>query len=143
VLYLIEKELKAARGIPVNKRSAAEKFHILVIDDEPAVGDALKLVLEASGYGISLAATGRAGIAQAHANRFHVAIVDLGLPDTSGFAVIKTIRELQPGIVVILITTQITTEVLLEAQNLGAVEILSKPFRPEDILQVISRVLFH
>jgi DNA-binding response OmpR family regulator len=143
VLYLIEKELKAARGIPVNKRSTAEKFHILVIDDEPAVGDALKLVLEASGYGISLAETGRAGLTEAHARHFHVAIVDLGLPDTSGFAVIKTLRELQPGIVVILITTQITTEALLEAQNLGAVEILSKPFRPEDILQVISRVLFH
>jgi DNA-binding NtrC family response regulator len=122
----------------VTKR-AAEKLSILVVDDEPAVRDALKLVLDASGYVVSLAETGRAGISQARGRDFHVAIVDLDLPDTSGLEVIKTMRELQPGIVFILITAQVTAEALIQAQNLEVVEILSKPFRPEDILHLISK----
>jgi CheY-like chemotaxis protein len=119
---------------------AREKLTILVVDDEPVVRDALKLVLDASGYLVSLAETGRAGINLASNQHFHVIIVDLDLPDTSGLEVIKSIRELQPAIVIILITAQVTAEARAQAQSFGVIEILSKPFRPEDILQLISSV---
>jgi DNA-binding NtrC family response regulator len=124
----------------VTKR-AKEALRILVVDDEPAVRDALKLVLEANGYVASLAETGRAGISQARSRHFHVTIVDLDLPDTSGLEVIETIREVQPEVVAILITAQVTAEALDQAQKLGVVQILSKPFRPEDILQLIGKEL--
>jgi DNA-binding NtrC family response regulator len=119
---------------------AREKLTILVVDDEPVVRDALKLVLDASGYLVSLAETGRAGINLASNQHFNVTIVDLDLPDTSGLEVIKSIRELQPAIVIILITAQVTAEAWAQAQSFGVVEILSKPFRPEDILQLIRSV---
>lgn len=118
-----------------------EKIEILVIDDEPAVGDALKRVLEANGYGVVIAETGQAGITLASRKRFHVGIIDLGLPDTSGLEVIKAIRDLQSSMTMILTTAQSTAAAQLSAQSLGSVELLLKPFRPEEILELIRKVL--
>jgi DNA-binding response OmpR family regulator len=120
---------------------ATEKIDILVVDDEPAVGDALKRVLEANGYAVVIAETGLAGITQARRKRFHVGIIDLGLPDTSGLEVIKAVRELQSSMTVILTTAQSATAAQLSAQSLGPVELLLKPFRPEEILELIRKVL--
>lgn len=118
-----------------------EKPCILVIDDEPSVGDALKLVLEASGYGVVLVANGREGIEQVRSRRFGCSIVDLSLPDISGLQVIKHIHEQQPEIPILLITGEDTPQAFAEAKRLGAIGILSKPFRPADILQLITRVM--
>lgn len=125
----------------MNNSGTPPKIDILVIDDDPTVADALKLVLEANGYAVYLAATGRAGIKQARRRRFDLGVVDLGLPDKSGIDVIRTIRELQSWILVILITAQSAAEVLGHAQSFGPVEILLKPFRPEELLSLISNLL--
>lgn len=116
-----------------------EKVSILVIDDDPVVGDALKLVLESNGYEVVLAEKGRHGVLQATSRRFCIGIIDLFLPDMSGLQVIQSIRQQQPGIVIIMITGQGTPLAFSEARRLGVVGILAKPFRPEDILQLISR----
>lgn len=116
-----------------------DNVSILVIDDEPVVGDALKLVLESSGYEVVLVEKGRDGIRQAGGRAFCFGIVDLFLSDISGLQVIKSIREQQPEIMVILITAQGTPQAFSEARRLGVVGILTKPFRPADILQMISK----
>jgi DNA-binding NtrC family response regulator len=116
-----------------------DNVSILIIDDEPVVGDALKLVLESSGYEVVLVEKGRDGITQAVARRFCFGIVDLFLSDISGLQAIKSIREQQPQIMIILITAQGTPQAFSEARRLGVVGILKKPFRPADILQMISR----
>lgn len=134
-----QKETNANGDNAVTQRPA-EKTSILVVDDELAVRDALKLVLEANGYEALLAETGRAAIAQVHTRVFQVLIVDLDLPDTSGLELIKTIRELQPATAVILITAQVTADALVQTQSLGAVQVLSKPFPPEDLLQLVRKV---
>jgi DNA-binding NtrC family response regulator len=121
----------------------AGKVSILVIDDEPVVGDALKLVLESSGYEVVLVEKGRDGIRQAAGRRFCVGIIDLFLSDISGLQAIKSIREQQPQIMIILITAQGTPQAFSEARRLGVIGILKKPFSPADILQMISRVVAH
>ena len=118
-----------------------EKVSILVIDDEPAVGDALKLVLESNGYEVVLVEKGRQGITQVSNRRFCICIVDLFLPDISGLQAIKSIREQQPEIIIIMITGQGTPLAFSEARRLGVVGILAKPFRPADILQLITRAV--
>lgn len=115
-----------------------QKVSILVVDDEPAVGDALKLVLESNGYEVVLVENGRAGIKQAKSRDFCFGIIDLFLSDISGLLAIKAIREQQPEIMIILITGQGTPRAFAEAQRLGVVGILTKPFSPADILQMIS-----
>lgn len=125
----------------MSQQAAEEKISILVIDDEPAVGDALKLVLESNGYDVVLVEKGREGIKLANNRRFSVGIIDLFLADMSGLQVIKSICEQQAKILIILITGKGTPQAFSEARRLGVVGILAKPFRPTDILQLITRAL--
>lgn len=114
---------------------------ILVIDDGPAVGDALKLVLEAGGYEVVLVDRGREGIRQARKRHFAVIIVDFSLPDISGLNVFKEIRKQGGQAPVIMISAEGKPEVFTEAANLGAIGVLSKPFSPSDIFQLITLAL--
>lgn len=115
------------------------KVSILVIDDEPVVGDALKLVLESNGYEVVLVENGRAGIIEAGNRSFSFAIIDLFLSDISGLQAIKTIREQHPEISIIMITGQGTPQAFSDARRLGVIGILTKPFKPADILQLIAK----
>jgi len=125
----------------VPDQAAQVKVSILIIDDEPVVGDALKLVLESNGYEVVLVEEGRAGITQACRRPFCVAIIDLFLSDISGFQAIKVIRERRPKTSIIMITGEGTPQAFSEARRLGVVGILAKPFRPGDILQLITRTV--
>ena len=118
-----------------------EKTRILVIDDEPVIGDALKLVLESNGYDVTLVEKGHEGIIQAASNRFSIGIIDLFLSDSSGLQVIKSIREKHSEMKLILMTAKGTPQAFSEARHLGVVGILAKPFRPSDLLQLITRAL--
>ncbi len=115
-----------------------EKTRILIVDDEPSVGDALKLVLESSGYEVVLVTKGLDGIDEARAKSFGFSVVDLYLTDISGFQVISDLRNLQPQIPIILITAHGSPQVVAEAKRLGAVGALAKPFHPAELLKVID-----
>jgi len=115
-----------------------DKIRILIVDDEPSVGDALKLVLESSGYEVVLVTKGLEGIDQARTSRFGFSVVDLYLTDISGFEVISDIRNLQPQIPILLITAHGSPQVFDEAKRLGAVGALAKPFHPAELLKLID-----
>ena len=115
--------------------------HILVVDDEPSVGDALRLVLEARGYQVVLVTNGLDAIEQARRRAFTFSVVDLYLDDISGLEVIKDIRKLQPQAPILLISAHGSPEVFDEAKKLGAIGALSKPFHPSQILNLIDSQL--
>ena len=117
------------------------KTEILIIDDERSVADALKVILESEGFGVTLAATGRDGIERARRGKFRLAITDLRLPDMSGLEVLQTIQAENSGLCVILITSYGTPEILAEALGCGAVGALDKPFSPTEIIRLITSVL--
>ena len=115
-----------------------EKTRILIVDDEPSVGDALRLVLESSGYEVVLVTKGLDGIDQARSKPFGFSVVDLYLTDISGFQVISDLRNLQPQIPILLITAHGSPQVFDEAKRLGAVGALAKPFHPAELLKLID-----
>ena len=114
------------------------KLRVLIVDDEPSVGDALKLVLESNGYEVVLVTKGMDGIDQVRRGHFGFSVVDLFLTDISGFQVITGIREHQPEIPIVLITAHGSEQVFAEAKKLGAVGALAKPFPPAEILKLIN-----
>lgn len=118
-----------------------QKSVILVVDDEPVIRDALKVVLESNGYEVVLVDNGRAGIIEANSSRFALGIIDLFLSDISGLQAIKRIKAKHPEFPIILITGNGTPQAFAAARRLGVVGILTKPFRPDDILEIISRCL--
>ncbi len=114
------------------------KLRVLIVDDEPSVGDALRLVLESNGYEVVLVTKGLDGIDQVRQQPFGFSVVDLFLTDISGFQVITDIRKHQPEIPIVLITAHGSEQVFAEAKKLGAIGALAKPFPPSEILKLIT-----
>ena len=114
------------------------KLRVLIVDDEPSVGDALRLVLESNGYEVVLVTNGLDGIDQVRRRPFGFSVVDLFLTDISGFQVITDIRRHQPEIPIVLITAHGSEQVFAEAKKLGAIGALAKPFPPAEILKLIN-----
>src|ERR1051325_4034259 len=115
-----------------------EKTRILIVDDEPSVGDALRLVLESNGYEVVLVTNGHDGIDQIRTRAFGFSVVDLFLTDISGFQVITDFRKHQPEIPIVLITAHGSPQVFEEAKKLGAIAGLAKPFPPAELLKLIN-----
>jgi two-component system NtrC family response regulator len=122
----------------VSDSLATRKLRILIVDDEPSVGDALKLVLESNGYEVVLVTKGLDGIDHARRQQFEFSVVDLFLTDISGFQVITDLRTLQPQIPIVLITAHGSPQVFAEAKKLGAIGGLAKPFPPAELLKLID-----
>jgi DNA-binding response OmpR family regulator len=118
-----------------------EAVQILVIDDEPSVADALKLILEDQGFVVVVASTGRDGIEHARRARFALTITDLRLPDMDGLDVIAAFREEGTGGGVILITSHCTPEICARASELGAAGVVAKPFLPSEIIRLVTAAL--
>ena len=114
---------------------------ILIVDDEPSVGDGLRLILESKGYEAVLVVNGLEGIKQARTRRFEFIIVDLLLPDITGLQVIQAIHEHQPEIPIVLISGHGSPQAFAEARRLGAIGTLAKPFETAKILTLITRAL--
>jgi len=115
-----------------------DKVSILIVDDEPSVGDALRLVLESHGYEVVLVTKGMEGIDQARQRRFGFSVVDLFLGDISGLQVIEDIHKHQPEVPIVLITAHGSPQVFDEAKKLGAIGALGKPFPPAELLKLID-----
>ena len=116
----------------------AGKKAVLVIDDEPSVADALKLILSDSGYSVGVAMTGGEGIERLGDRRFDLVITDLRLPDMSGLDVLRYLRRSQPEVLAIVITAYHTPDLAAESLGLGALAVLPKPFSPSDVLTLIN-----
>ena len=114
---------------------------VLVIDDEPSVADALRVILEDEGFAVVVAGNGRDGIAQARLAPFSVTVTDLRLPDMDGLEVIGAFREGGLGGAVILITSYGTPEIYARASDLGVTAVVSKPFPPSEIIQLIAAAM--
>ena len=125
----------------MSEQGEKQNCGILVVEDEPSVAGALKLILEDSGYRVSVAPTGRDGIEQSRRGNFCLTITDLRLPDMTGLDVISAVCRDEPQGLFILITSHGSEEVLAEARNCGAAGILLKPFRPSEILQLVESTL--
>ena len=77
-------------------RAMRSTLHVLVIEDDPDLGEGLKRLLELAGYQVELAGDGASGIERALERRPMVALVDLGLPGVDGYGVARKLRSLVP-----------------------------------------------
>src|ERR1017187_5045911 len=97
------KELTRDAPCPVSC-TAATKKKILVVDDDPHIRESLHKLLRAEGYEVALAANGQEGIRQFYADRFDLLLLDVSLPDISGWDVFGTLTSINPFLPIIIIT---------------------------------------
>ncbi len=114
---------------------------ILIIDDEPSVADALRLILGDEGYPVLVAANGCDGLELARREEVRLVITDLRLPDISGLEVLCALRRERPDVAVILISSHGTPELFARAERDGAAAVLSKPFAPSDIIRLVDQIM--
>lgn len=116
--------------------------HVLVVDDEPQILRAVRTVLTEKGFRVTTAARGEEALTRAAASVPDVVILDLGLPDLSGFEVCARLREwTQVPIIVLSVRDSERDKVV--ALDKGADDYLTKPFGIEELLARIRVALRH
>lgn len=105
----------------------------LVIDDEPQIRRLLRITLENNGFRVFDAANGQDGLVQAAQCRPDVILLDLGLPDMDGVAVLKRLREWSQAPVIILSVRDRENDKVV-ALDAGADDYITKPFGTHELL---------
>jgi two-component system KDP operon response regulator KdpE len=105
----------------------------LVIDDEVQIRRLLRITLEANGYHVIEAAGGQDGLTQAATRRPDVVLLDLGLPDLDGVAVLKRLREWS-HVPVVVLSVRDRDEDKIAALDNGADDYVTKPFSTAELL---------
>lgn len=113
---------------------------ILIIEDEPAIADTLVYALKTEGFAPEWCATGGAGLAALKAKPFALVVLDVGLPDGSGFDVCKRIRA-QSAIPVLFLTARNTELDRVLGLELGGDDYLVKPFSPRELTARVKAIL--
>jgi DNA-binding NtrC family response regulator len=114
---------------------------ILIIEDEHALASALATVVRRMGRVPVLCATGASGLGEAAAAPFALAVLDIGLPDMSGLAVLERLRAIHPALPVIVITAHGNLENAMAAKQLGAAAYMVKPLDLPEVEQTFAGVL--
>ena len=114
---------------------------ILVVDDEPSIGKALKMGLSSSEVKVDVAESGSTGVELGTQKHYDVLIADLCLPDIDGLEVIEKIKSCCPEIVCIIITGNPSRETSMEATSQGGSCYLEKPLDMKSLKNAIERGL--
>ena len=117
---------------------------ILIIDDEPALRLTIRETLEAAGYEVEEAQNGAEGLSLHRRWPFHLIITDIFMPGKDGLEVIKELRQGSEFVPVLAISGGglfHAEEALTAARNVGASEVLQKPFALKQILWSVESAL--
>ncbi len=120
----------------------SDGLQILIIDDELQIRRFLRISLEAKGYRVHEAETGQEGVLKTAQVRPDVVILDMGLPDMDGLAVLKRLREWTQTPVIIL-SVRDSDRDKVAALDGGADDYLTKPFSTEELLARIRTAQRH
>jgi len=114
---------------------------ILVIDDEPSVTDALRLVLTELGHHVDSAGSGSDAKELLKGSPYDLVFTDLRLPDASGIDLLTLIKSDTPDTEVIVMTAHGSLDVTIEAIKRGAFYYIEKPFTPNQVTALVERAL--
>jgi two-component system KDP operon response regulator KdpE len=115
-------------------------FRVLVVEDDPAIREVLRTLLESQQFRVVLADTGARACIDARAHRPDVVLVDLGLPDRDGQAVIRDIRTHSTVPIIVLSARTAEPEKVAALDN-GADDYVTKPFSAGELLARVRAAL--
>ncbi len=118
----------------------ARKQLILAVDDDKEMLRMLSRILELEGYGVALAANGRAALTVLEEREPDLVILDIIMPGLDGFQVLKLIRQ-RSNVPVIMLTARCEVTSLRDAVVLGADDYVRKPFHTRELLARIRAKL--
>ncbi len=117
------------------------KRKVLVVDDEESIRWVLGNCLEKAGYAVSYSTTGSEAVDSVLTDHFHSIILDITMPDLSGFEVLGRLKDHAITTPVIIITAQNTVKNAIDAMKQGAYDYIAKPFDLDDVLITVQRAI--
>jgi two-component system nitrogen regulation response regulator NtrX len=117
------------------------KPRILVVDDEGAIRDSLRMILEYEDYQFVGAATGQEGIAAVQRERPDLVLLDIKMPGMDGLEVLRKLHALDETLPVVMISGHGTTATAVEAIRSGALDFLDKPLSSERVIVTLQNAL--
>jgi two-component system KDP operon response regulator KdpE len=121
---------------------SAAPLRVLVVDDEPPIRKLLRMGLTAQGYQTLEAANGKAALDLLKETP-DLVILDLGLPDTLGHDLLRTIRARNEGVPIIVLSSRGDEASKVQALDLGADDYVTKPFGMDELLARMRAALRH
>ncbi len=121
----------------------ATRANLLVVDDELIVRDSLDKWFREEGYDVAVADSAHDALAKMAARRFDLALVDIKMPGTDGVELQRRMHEIDPDMLVIIMTGYASVETAVAALKNGAYDYVSKPFDPDDIAHTVHNALSH
>jgi two-component system, NtrC family, nitrogen regulation response regulator NtrX len=115
--------------------------HVLIIDDEVEIREALEEIFREESYAVTTAATGDEGLTLVRDAAYDVVLLDIWLPDRDGLEVLKEINALEAKPEVIIISGHGTIETAVRATKLGAYDFLEKPLSLDRTLILVKNAI--
>lgn len=122
-------------------RASRQFTRLLIVDDEPSVLYALKLLLEALGFSIQdFTSPFEAAEHLSKESRYDAILCDLRMPEMDGIALLSHAKKCAPSVPFILISGHAQVEEIEKAQGLGADGFLDKPFTPDELAAMLQKI---
>ena len=116
-------------------------MRLLLVEDDPALGEGIRVALKPEGYTVDWVQDGRSALHALTHERFDLAILDLGLPDMDGLDVLRRLRECQQAVPVLVLTARDATSDRIQGLDAGADDYLIKPFEVGELTARLRALL--
>ena len=115
-------------------------LNIMVIDDDQDILDSFKSIFDNTGLHLTCVNSGRSAIEQFKHNSFHIAFIDLYMPDMDGLETLIRLKELNPDVLAVMISGFRNEDMLEKALKSGAYDYLYKPLDVQDIFGITLKL---
>ncbi|HVH46080.1 MAG TPA: response regulator [Labilithrix sp.] len=125
----------------VGTPSAARKGRIMIVDDDPALLDALEFALSLQGHEVVKADSGTVAVAIARDESLDLVLTDFKMPGMNGLETMIAIKEQNPSIPVMIVTGFASPEMFDDFKRHGALSVVRKPFNLSDLFAAVGQAL--
>jgi CheY-like chemotaxis protein len=125
------------------REAAGGSETILLVEDETLLREMAKLILVSKGYTVLTANDGTQALEVYERHRAAISLVltDLGLPKVNGPEVVRRLHEMDPSLRILVATGYLEPEIRSQLSALGVIDVIQKPYSPEDIEHKVRNAL--
>lgn len=114
-----------------------EVVSLLIVDDEPSVGDSLMSWFKEEGYQVDVAQDAKTCLTKMAERQYDIYLVDIRMPGIDGLELQRRIKKVQPDATIIIMTAYASVESAVEALKQGAYDYITKPFDPDELAHLV------
>lgn len=119
------------------------KKTILIVDDSSSLRKVVNIALSEAGYSVLEASDGKEGLAQLDGKKIHLIVSDVNMPNMDGISMVKAVKKhpqykFTP---IIMLTTESQNDIMQQGKEAGAKAWLVKPFKPQQMIGAVSKLV--